>query len=111
MLSLTTGGYEYIEGRRALIGKLRRQLMLSSQEICSQLNEIYPDLGECGIDVEVEYDDQQNRWVVHLKKDQKQLKTFLEPDDVEFCMQGKQCVSLGIEINQLKDSIERMPTR
>lgn len=85
--------------------------MLSSQALCLRIREIYPDIGACGMDVTVDHDDQQNRWVVHLNKDGKQLKTFLEPDDAELCMQGKQCVALGIEINQLKDSIDRMPDR
>lgn len=84
--------------------------MLNEQALCLRIREIYPDIGACGIDVQVDYDDQQRRWVVHLEKDGKQLKTFLDPEDAELCMQGKQCVALSIEINQLKDSIDRMPT-
>jgi hypothetical protein len=83
--------------------------MLSEDSLCLRIRELYPEIGACGIDVDVDYDDQVERWVVNLRKDNKQLKTYLEPDDVNLCMQGKQCVSLGIEINQLKDSIDRMP--
>jgi hypothetical protein len=36
------------------------------------------------------------------------LKTFLEEGDAEHCLQGRQCVSLGIEISQLRDNIERL---
>ena len=84
--------------------------MLNQEELCQKIKNIYPDIGECGIDVDVAYDDENDRWMVDLKKDKKELKTFLEPGDAELCMEGKQCVSLGIEINQLKDSIERMPS-
>ena len=83
--------------------------MLTDQELCAAIHELYPDLGACGIDMKVERDDKQDRWVVYLKKDGKELKTYLEPGDTERCMQGIQCVNLGIEINQLKDSIDRMP--
>ena len=83
---------------------------MEAKELCDKIRSIYPDIGECGIDVDVEFDHMQERWTVHLKKDDKSLKTYLEPGDAELCMQGKQCVSLGIEINQLKDSIERMPS-
>ena len=83
--------------------------MQKQDEICEKINQIYPEIGECGINVNVTFDDNNERWVVDLKKDEKELKTFLEPGDAELCMQGKQCVSLGIEINQLKDSIERLP--
>ncbi len=85
--------------------------MQKQDELCEKIKEIYPEIGECGINVNVTFDDNNERWVVDLKKDEKELKTFLEPGDAELCMQGKQCVSLGIEINQLKDSIERLPER
>ena len=82
--------------------------MLNKQELCKKIRTIYPDIGECGIDVDVQYDDAQKRWVVNLKKNGHQLKTFLEAGDAEKCMDGKQCVSLGIEIAQLRGNIERM---
>ena len=101
--------------------------MIDKEELCKKIIELYPDIGECGIDVKVEFDEDQNTWVVDLKKDRHELKTFLEQGDAENCMAGKQCVSLGIEIAQLdsdggangkngkdrvlKDSIERMPAR
>jgi hypothetical protein len=83
--------------------------MLNKAILCEKIRNIYPDIGKCGIDVDVEFDDAQNRWTVHLKKDQQKLKTYLEPGDAEKCMEGKQCVSLAVEINQLRDSIQRMP--
>ncbi|MEE4365099.1 MAG: hypothetical protein V2J08_14275 [Desulfotignum sp.] len=84
---------------------------MNKKELCDKIRTLYPDIGECGIDVNVAYDDANDRWTVHLKKDKKELKTFLEPDDADLCMEGKQCMSLGIEINQLKDSIDRMPSQ
>ena len=36
------------------------------------------------------------------------MKNFLEEGDAEFCLQGRQCVSLGIEIGQLRDTIARI---
>lgn len=85
--------------------------MISKEELCQKIRDIYPDIGECGIDVEVDYDKAQERWVVDLKKDDHALKTYLEDGDAELCLTGKQCVGLGIEIAQLRDSIERMPQR
>jgi len=83
--------------------------MVTKEELCRQIRMIYPDIGVCGIDVNADYDGEMMRWTVTLRKDGKELKTFLEPGDVEFCLLGKQCLSLAIEINQLKDSIDRMP--
>lgn len=83
--------------------------MITKDELCKQIRMIYPDIGVCGIDVHADYDGELMRWTVTLRKDGIELKTFLEPGDVEFCLLGKECLSLAIEVNQLKDSIERMP--
>lgn len=82
--------------------------MIDKQQICEKIKEIYPDIGECGIDVTVDYDASQQRWVVDLKKDRHELKTYLDPGDAELCLEGRQCVSLGIEIAQLRGNIDRM---
>jgi hypothetical protein len=84
--------------------------MIDKVDLCKKITEIYPDIGQCGIDVDVDFDAQQERWVVHLEKDDHRVKTFLEEGDAELCLLGRQCVSLGIEINQLRDTIERFPT-
>lgn len=81
--------------------------MQDKAALCEKIRELYPDIGECGIDVAVEYDENNKAWVVDLKKDKQELKTFLEDSDAELCLMGKQCVSLGIEIAQLRANIER----
>lgn len=83
--------------------------MQDKKELCEKIRSIYPDIGECGIDVDVEYDGVQKAWVVDLKKDQHELKTHLELQEADECMEGKQCVSLGLQIAQLRANIERMP--
>lgn len=85
--------------------------MIDKEELCNKIIALYPDIGQCGIDVNVTFDKEQNTWMVELKKDKHELKTFLEKGDAEKCMLGEQCVSLGIEIAQLKGNIERMPDR
>ena len=82
--------------------------MVDKNELCEKIRSIYPDIGECGINVDVEFDMEQRRWIVDLKKGGHELKTFLEEGDAEKCLNGIQCVSLGIEIAQLKGNIERM---
>jgi len=82
--------------------------MLDKKTLCDKIRQLYPDIGESGIDVEVDYDQAQKTWVVHLKKDNQKLKTFLEDGDAEKCLLGQKCVGLGIEIAQLRANIERM---
>lgn len=82
--------------------------MLDKDELCEKIRNLYPDIGACGIDVNVEFDEAQKTWVVALKKDNQELKTFLEDGDAEKCMQGIQCVALGIEVAQLRANIEKL---
>ena len=82
--------------------------MYDKGQLCDKIREIYPDVGACGIDVAVDFDGATNAWVVDLKKGNRQLKTFLEPEDAEKCMDGKQCIGLGLQIAQLRDNIGHM---
>ena len=80
--------------------------MYTKEELCTKITEVFPDIGTCGIDVNVDYDDEKKAWVVDLQKDNHHLKTFLESDEAQMCIDGKQCVSLGLEIAQLRKNIE-----
>lgn len=82
--------------------------MIDKAQLCAKIIELYPDIGECGIDVHVAYDEDKNAWIVNLKKDKFELKTYLEDGDAGKCMIGQQCVGLGIEIAQLRTNIERL---
>ena len=85
--------------------------MVDKNKLCEKIWSIYPDIGECGIAVNVEYDEKNKRWVVYLKQGGHELKTFLGDGDAEKCLDGIQRVSLGVEIAQLRGNLERMPAR
>ena len=80
--------------------------MHNKEELCQSIKSLYPEIGQCGIDVQVEYDDAQKAWVVDLKKENHHLKTYLESEDANTCMEGKQCVSLGLQVAQLVSNIK-----
>jgi hypothetical protein len=84
--------------------------MVNKKEICDKIIAIYPEIGECGINVDVEWDKDKTTWVVKLERGGRKLITHLEPEDADACMEGRQCVSLGVQIEQLKDNIKQMPT-
>ena len=83
--------------------------MIDKNALCEKIRELYPDIGECDIDLKVGYDEAQKSWVVFLKKDRYELKTFLEDGDAEKCMLGEKCVGLSIEVAQLRGNLDRMP--
>jgi hypothetical protein len=80
--------------------------MHDKKELCRKITELYPEIGACGIDIEVNYDKLKKVWIVDLKKDVHELKHHLEISDANDCMEGKQCVALGLEIAQLRKNIE-----
>jgi len=82
--------------------------MIDKAALCEKIREIYPDIGACGIDVKVDYDRDKQVWVVDLKKDRHQLKTYLEPEDADVCMEGRQCIGLSMEIAQLRANIKEV---
>jgi hypothetical protein len=82
--------------------------MIDKNELCEKIRNLYPDIGECGIDIKVDFDQEQNAWAVDLKKDNHELKTYLEEGDADKCLDDVQCVSLGIEIAQLRANIEKL---
>ncbi|MBI9089386.1 MAG: hypothetical protein JEZ12_09220 [Desulfobacterium sp.] len=77
--------------------------MYDKNQLCEKITSIYPDIGQCGIDLHVEYDEDQKLWVLYLKRGGKEIKHFLAEEDLNKCMEGKQCVSLGLDISQVKD--------
>jgi hypothetical protein len=86
----------------------REMVMIDKHELCDKIRHLYPDVGECGIDVDADYDPAQKSWVVRLEKGSFKLKTYLEDGDAETCMLGRKCIGLGIEIAQLRANIERL---
>jgi hypothetical protein len=79
--------------------------MTDKRELCEKIKSIYPEIGKCGIDVQVDWDGNKNAWIVDMKKGEHELTTHLEEKDVEACMAGKQCVNLGVQVAQLKSNI------
>ena len=81
--------------------------MYNKEELCTKITEIYPEIGQCGVDIDVSFDDEKHAWVVDLTKDSHELKHYLDLPEADECMDGHQCVSLGLEIAQLRKNIER----
>ena len=80
--------------------------MFDKKELCQKITEIYPDIGACGIDVDAFYSSAKGTWIVELKKDGHTLKHHLAKHDAKDCIDGRQCVALGLEIAQLKKNIK-----
>ncbi len=79
-----------------------------SNELCQKIKSIYPEIGECNMEVKVDFDAEKDAYVVNLEQGKHKLKTYINHDDADQCMDGKQCVNLGVDIGQLKDRINKV---
>ena len=79
--------------------------MHEKQRLCDRIVKMYPEIGECEIDITVDWDDGKKAWVVDMKKDAHELRHYLQEPDADHCMEDRECVSLGLEIAQLVKNI------
>ena len=82
--------------------------MYDKDELCEKIRSVFPEIGACGIDVKVNYDERKQAWIVDLTQGEHHLQTHLEPQDAALCMEGKQCVHLGAQISQLETNINKV---
>jgi hypothetical protein len=81
--------------------------MFTKKELGREIEKMYPDFGVCGVDFEVEYNNKVNAWTLDLNKKKYHLKTFIENRDVNQCFHGKQCIPLSLQVNQLRENLEK----
>ncbi len=74
--------------------------MVSKESLCKKIHELYPQIDECDIDLNVNWDKERNAWAVDFKKGVHRIKHYLEDEDAAPCMEDKQCIGLGIEFGQ-----------
>jgi hypothetical protein len=80
--------------------------MHDKKELCASIRSLYPEIGQCGIEVNVEFEEGKKVWAVDLQKDTHHLRTYLDLEEANTCMEGKQCISLGVQIGQLVKNIK-----
>ena len=77
------------------------------EELAAKLRGLYPEIAAHGIDLGVEFNHEKNAWIVKLSKGAHRLTTHLEKKDADGCLEGIQCVYLGVQIAQLIKNFEQ----
>lgn len=81
--------------------------MYDKEELCKKIIDLYPEIDQGGIDLDVFYSTAKKTWVVELKSGAHKLQHHLPKHDARDCMEGKQCLSLKLEIAQLMKNIQQ----
>jgi hypothetical protein len=80
--------------------------MASKQDLCKKIEKIMPEAGKCGIDFKVEYDQSNHCWAVDLLEKGHHMKTFIEEAEAQDCLGKEKCISVGLQIGQLKENLK-----
>jgi hypothetical protein len=81
--------------------------MVTKEELCKRIESIHPDIGVCGLDFEVDYDDKVRAWSVDFHQGKKHLRTFVDFDEADLCLEKEQCIPLALQIGQLRTNFEK----
>ena len=75
-------------------------------ELAAKLRALYPEIGAHGIALGLVFDHEKGAWIVTFTKGAHTLTTHLEKKDADGCLEGVQCVYLGVQLAQLIRNFE-----
>ena len=78
----------------------------SDEAILEKIREIYPEISQHGISVDLDFSQEKNAYIVKFRKDHHELTTHLEKRDADDCMNDIKCVYLGVQIGQFLKNFE-----
>ena len=78
----------------------------SKEELAAKLREMYPEIERHGLELSLEFGHDENAWAIHLKKGAHELTTHLEKKDADECLEGIECVYLGVQVGQFMKNFE-----
>lgn len=76
--------------------------MLYKAKLCDKIREIYPEMGGCDTDLNVNWKAEQKAWAVDFTKGPHRIRHYLENADAAACLKEQQCIGLGIEFGQFR---------
>lgn len=74
--------------------------------LVSKLRDMYPQIKQHGLDVSLDFDQNEDEWIVTLAKGKHALSTHLAKKDAEDCLSGIHCLYMGMQISQFVTNFE-----
>lgn len=78
----------------------------TKEALAEKLIEMYPEITRHGLELDLEFSDAKNAWIVGLKRGHHVLTTHLEKKDADDCINGIKCVYLGVQIGQFVQNFD-----
>ncbi len=80
--------------------------MYTNVALKEKILEMYPEIGEQSLSVGIDFNEEQNAYVVTFRRGRSVLSTFLDKKDADECMNGVKCVYLGVQVEQFIKNFE-----
>ncbi len=74
--------------------------------IKDKIMEMYPEIAQNEISISLNFSREKKVYIMKLRKDLHELTTHLEKKDIDECMDGIECVHLGVQIGQFSRNFE-----
>ncbi|RJQ42353.1 MAG: hypothetical protein C4534_10610 [Gaiellales bacterium] len=71
-----------------------------------KLMEMYPEISASGIHLSLSFDEERDAWVINFEKSGHTRYAFLDRKDADACMDGTQCIYLGVLVEQYIRDLE-----
>lgn len=78
----------------------------SNVALKEKIADMYPEIEKTGASIGLSFDDSKNAYVIKISKGVHELSTYLEKKDADECMDGIECVYLGVQIAQFLKNFE-----
>ena len=73
---------------------------INAPALLATIRGMYPEIARNRLSVAVEEDTVRNVWAIRVAKGEHTLTTYLEPQDVDSCLGGKECIHLANQLGQ-----------
>ena len=78
----------------------------SNDQLKAKLLELYPEINSYGLEVNLDFDNGKNAYVVTFSKGEHNRHAFLDKSDADSCIEGNACIYLGVLIAQYIKDLE-----
>ena len=81
-------------------------MVYANIELQDKILEMYPEIMQHHVTVGIYFDETKNAYILSFRRGNDVLKTHLEKNDADECMNGIKCVYLGVQVAQFIKNFE-----
>lgn len=75
-------------------------MTVSKEDLKNRILNLYPEFGQFGLHFDLYFDEDKKAWIATVDKGEHRLSTHLEEQDVESCLQGRECYHFGVQLGR-----------